>query len=241
MPVRDAGETAENGRFWARFSGRPAVAGTHVLDVGCGEGRLCVELALAGAAQVIGADVNDEYLAHARANLAANFPELQGIVAYSAGPLEALPDNAFDYIVSKDAFEHIVRPDAVLAEMKRCLKPGGRIYIGFGPLYNSPDGHHGALGPLFPWGQLILPEATLVRRGNRHRGLAASSIQELELNQISFAAYRSLFYNCGLTVESFRVNQSRHVLSGLLSLLRKVPFLEEYCTHNIYTVLRKDE
>ena len=44
----------ENPIFWSRFRESTRLAGATVLDVGSGWGRLCVDIAQAGAVRVIG-------------------------------------------------------------------------------------------------------------------------------------------------------------------------------------------
>lgn len=42
----------------------------------------------------------------------------------------ALPEGSFDLIVAFSVFEHIKNPEPILNEMKRILKPGGRLLVG---------------------------------------------------------------------------------------------------------------
>ncbi len=56
-------------RYLARFRGSLDVAGKTALDVGCGNGQLCLELARLGAERVVGADIQE--LAPARESLVA--------------------------------------------------------------------------------------------------------------------------------------------------------------------------
>jgi demethylmenaquinone methyltransferase / 2-methoxy-6-polyprenyl-1,4-benzoquinol methylase len=44
-------------------------------------------------------------------------------------------DAEFDLVCSFNAFEHVTDPEAVLREAIRVTKPGGAIYLLFGPLY----------------------------------------------------------------------------------------------------------
>jgi SAM-dependent methyltransferase len=75
---------------------------------------------------------------------------------FQRAPLEDhafLADGSIDLCVSDAVFEHCRNLDAVLAEARRVLKPGGRLYAGYGPLWFSGGGDHysgrGGLHTLF--------------------------------------------------------------------------------------------
>jgi ubiquinone/menaquinone biosynthesis C-methylase UbiE len=102
--------------------------GDHVLDVGCGTG---VDLApmLAGVrpgGTVTGVDVSE--LAVAEVN--RRFADEPGIEAV-AGDVQALPfpDAAFQACRADRTLQHVERPDAALAELRRVLAPGGRLVV----------------------------------------------------------------------------------------------------------------
>lgn len=231
----------ENPRFWSRFGGKPHLEGTCVLDVGCGHGSLCIDIALSGAKRVLGLDTNSRLIAFAKENLKRDYPHLANTVEFKATDLKGYVEPVFDYIVSKDTFEHIIHLDAMLADMKRCLTPGGRIYAGFGPLYNSPFGDHNLTRTPLPWGHLLIKESRIIKRLNRSRKNKIDSILDLGLNKMSLADYRRVFQESGLSIVSLRVNQSASVMSKLFSLIRRVPPLEEYFSHNVYCILRRDK
>jgi SAM-dependent methyltransferase len=228
-----------NQNFWKSFGGKPSFQNATVLDVGCGRGSLCIDIALSGSKKISGIDLDPVLIEFARVNLLQKYPFLAERVNFDVGYLSQYPGDVFDCIVSKDTFEHIMNLGEVLSEMKRCLKPGGRIYTGFGPLYNAPDGPHGHYGVL-PWGHVFLPERLLVAMVNRRRHDKIRRLLDLRgVNHLSFAEHRALLFGCGLKVVYFEVNQSRNPVSRLFSLLRKIPGLEEYFTHNIYCILEK--
>ncbi len=245
---------AENPEFWWRLVDRPQFAGKHVLDVGCGLGALCVDMAEGGAARVVGLDTEAKLIAFARQHTAREFPELQSVLEFYDEDLAQFNHGKFDIIVSKDSFEHIMDLQGMIRAMAGHLKPGGRIYSGFGPLYNSPFGHHGRVATRlpwrqFPWAHLWEAEEKIVKRLNhlRQRGKPVfaysdaplTSIRDLGLSMYSLADYRRFIYGSGMKVVRFEVNRSKSPLSRMLSLMRRVPKLEEYCTHNIYCVLEK--
>ena len=244
----------ENPAFWWRMGGRPTLAGAHVLDVGCGLGSLCVDVAEGGAARVVGLDTESKLIEFARQYTAGTFPKLKGVLEFYDPDLKNFNDGRFDVILSKDSFEHIMDLEGMLREMASRLKAGGRIYAGFGPLYNSPFGHHGRIATClpwrqFPWAHLWECEDKIVARLNRLRARGEkiftysdapiTSIRDLGLSMYSLADYRRFIDGSGLKVVRFGVNRSTSPLSKILSVLRRLPLLEEYCTHNVYCILEK--
>ena len=100
--------------------------GKSVLDIGCGAGGIDVELVgRYDAAYVTGIDVEDTVCATARARAeAAGFGDRIGIVKVAPGPLPFAPES-FDVVFSKDSIVHIPDKRALMAEVRRVLKPGG--------------------------------------------------------------------------------------------------------------------
>ncbi len=124
---------------WARFAGlemhttaaaaklvRHAgiTAGQRVLDVACGTGVVAITMARRGAT-VSALDLTPELLARARENGETAAVE----VDWREGDAEQLPFEAatFDAVVSQFGHMFAPRPEVVVAEMLRVLKPGGTI------------------------------------------------------------------------------------------------------------------
>lgn len=53
-------------------------------------------------------------------------------------PVIALPDAAFDAVINSLSFEYLTRPAAVLAEVRRVLRPGGACVVAFSHRYFPP-------------------------------------------------------------------------------------------------------
>lgn len=111
---------------------RPAlverIGGGDVLDAGCGTGTLAVALARAGA-RVTGVDGDPGVLARARAKAAAAGVDVtftEGL----AGTLP-LPDRSFDAAVCSLLLHHLApaAKAAALADVRRVLRPGGRLHV----------------------------------------------------------------------------------------------------------------
>jgi SAM-dependent methyltransferase len=96
--------------------------GRRVLDAACGEGYGTAMLAGAGAARVVGVDVDEETVAHARRQY--------GLDA-RVGDVGELPfaDGEFDLVVSFETIEHVPDPEQVLSEFARVLGDDGLLLV----------------------------------------------------------------------------------------------------------------
>ncbi len=93
---------------------------TKVLDVGCGAGFLSNELALAGL-QVTGVDLSEESL-----NVAHKHDATKKVAYLTADAYKLpFPDQSFDVVTAMDFLEHVDRPNDVIKEFSRVLKPKG--------------------------------------------------------------------------------------------------------------------
>ncbi|OLD92226.1 MAG: hypothetical protein AUG84_01875 [Chloroflexi bacterium 13_1_20CM_4_66_7] len=106
-----------------------------VIDFGCGAGQEAIETAEHGAHCVIGIDNRESVLNDARrAAQHRGVGDRCHFVAHT--------DVRVDAILSIDAFEHFGDPAGVLRQMSTLLKPGGRVYVSFGPPWYHPFGGH---------------------------------------------------------------------------------------------------
>jgi ubiquinone/menaquinone biosynthesis C-methylase UbiE len=95
-----------------------------ILDVGCGNGNLFTMLP-EGKYELHGVDFSENMITEARRNC-------QSRASFSVADAERLPfdDDTFDIIVCNASFHHYIHPNAVLEEMHRVLKDGGKVLIG---------------------------------------------------------------------------------------------------------------
>ncbi|WP_297791740.1 malonyl-ACP O-methyltransferase BioC [uncultured Marinobacter sp.] len=92
-----------------------------ILDLGCGTGWFTRKLRQAyPGGQVTGVDLSPGMIGHARSNSSG---AIDWLVA-DAGCLP-LPDNSVDIIFSNLMIQWCERPDSVLGECRRLLRPGG--------------------------------------------------------------------------------------------------------------------
>ena len=111
----------------AVFPVLPVREGDHVLDVGCGFGDTALKLSsrVGSAGSVVGIDCCDAFLDYARAEVRA-----RGLtnVTFVRGDAEvALPTNQFDFVFARFGTMFFANPVAGLRNMRRALKPGGRM------------------------------------------------------------------------------------------------------------------
>jgi ubiquinone/menaquinone biosynthesis C-methylase UbiE len=115
--------TAQPAGHLVRFAG--IRAGQSVLDVGTGTGVVAITAARRGAT-VTGLDLTPEMLEQARQS--APIAGLNSIT-WKEGDAESLPfpDASFDAVLSQFGHMFAPRPEVAIREMRRVLKPGGRI------------------------------------------------------------------------------------------------------------------
>jgi 2-polyprenyl-6-hydroxyphenyl methylase/3-demethylubiquinone-9 3-methyltransferase len=96
--------------------------GNAALEVGCGGGILCEEIARMGF-DTTGIDPSAQSL-----HIAIKHAETSGLeIKYEKGSGEALPfrDNSYDVVFCCDVLEHVRDLPKVISEISRVLKPGG--------------------------------------------------------------------------------------------------------------------
>jgi 2-polyprenyl-6-hydroxyphenyl methylase/3-demethylubiquinone-9 3-methyltransferase len=104
--------------------GAGTLAQQEILEVGCGGGLVCEELARRKAI-MFGVDPSQGALETARAHTL--WSDLGNVIHYKQASAEALPytDGCFSVIVCLDVLEHVRDLKATIAEIARVLAPGG--------------------------------------------------------------------------------------------------------------------
>ena len=118
---------ALNARFVADLAGEVLAwldpqRGERILDVGCGDGALTLRIAERGAT-VVGIDLSTSLLEAARA---------AGADARQLDVLDATFVAEFDAVFSNAVLHWVKEPERAIANMRRALKPGGRLVAEFG-------------------------------------------------------------------------------------------------------------
>jgi SAM-dependent methyltransferase len=182
-----------------------------VLDFGCALGREALEVAR-HAQYVIGLDIDESYLAAARARQAElDISNCTFVNAYSS---------KVDIILAIDSFEHFDNPEGVLIEMSKLLRPNGKVLVSFGPTWYHPKGAH---FPLFIWAHLLLTEQAMMAWRAKYKDDGATRFHEVQggLNQMTIRKFERLVAHSPLKFEYFEAVPIRSLHHLHCSLTRE--------------------
>jgi arsenite methyltransferase len=105
--------------------------GERVLEVGFGGGDLLASLLQVAPQEIVGADISDDMVTLARRRFRRELG--QGRLRLLTASAEALPrrEGGFDKVCSVNTVYFWKRPAAVLAELARVTRSGGRLVLAF--------------------------------------------------------------------------------------------------------------
>lgn len=131
-------------RFWKRrfVSGTRPRRGDSVLDVATGTGDIAVRFArkVGAEGKVVGVDFSADMIAHAKARGNNRIPNLRFEVG-DALDLQ-FEDASFDIAAISFGIRNVDDPAAGLAEMRRVVRPGGRVGV---MEFGQPEGFFGTM------------------------------------------------------------------------------------------------
>ena len=219
------------------------VTGLDVLEIGTGHGGIACYMAVVGAKNVVGIDLNTKHLAFAEryakivaSRFGPDFALPVQFLEMSADKM-AYPDASFDLVLADNVFEHFSDPEAVMRESFRVLRPGGGILVPVFSSIKSKYGLHLKHGLKMPWAHVFFSEPTIIRAMTRlaqenpklyelYPGLSdnprrARDLRRYkDLNDITYREFQAMAARVGFRVESFRVYATR-----LGKVLGKLPLV----------------
>lgn len=140
------------------FLGCEDFTGLVALDIGCSTGFIADELHRAGA-KVTGLDIDEPGLARARERFGAEIT-----FVYAGGEAIPMPSQSVDIVVFNHIYEHVVDADAVMADIRRVLRPEGVVYLGLGNRLGVVEPHYKL--PFLSWLPKTLADPYLRRFSN---------------------------------------------------------------------------
>ena len=228
------------------------LAGLRLLDVGASPHGFSLERALEkGVAAYLGLGLGvwePVEVQHGRA--------VGRLVAAYA---DALPveSESVDLAMSLSTFEHFQDGAAVLRDIHRALRPGGRFFVSFQPVWTSSTGHHlhhlESVARLIPdWAHLLWTPASM-RQALESRWPADASMsladaiawiyESSEINRVDVVALRKMFEAAPLTIEWMtplleEETSERRRLAGYLATL--LPYsIGDLLTRGFSLMMRK--
>lgn len=235
-----------NREYWQRM-GKFDFNGKRVLEIGCGNGAMAVNVVELGASEVVAIDIVEDCIQFAKRYVPDLYPEVSDRITYRCISLADVSAKQsllgkFDVVISKDAFEHIDNLSQMMQQIASILRDGGALLTGFGPLYYSPFGDHGRYlnhkYKWIPWLPLI-PEFMLFRLASTFHVHPIKSSADLGLNKLTPQQFRELLSEQDWAILKLDYNRGERKGMQVMRFLRKVPFLETLFTVNVYAQLIK--
>jgi len=164
------------------------LSGRRVLELGFGSGLYIPAFVKAGA-EVYGLEVNEVLL-----EIAENNMRERGIAARLQlydGDEMPYSDTYFDYVFSVSVLEHVTDMQAVIREMNRVLKVGGRAYISFPNRLAPRETHTGF------WCVHYLPRLVAARI---YTLLGSNAVEDINLHFLTYFSLRRALRGTGLSV-----------------------------------------
>ena len=151
------------------FASLDLTSGMRVIDIGCGSGGTTLDLAqrVAPTGQVLGLDISAPMLMRARERSPAGTPVLFVEADATIYPFEP---EAAGLLVSRFGVMFFAEPTVAFANMRRGLKPGGRVAFA---CWRAPDDN--------PYFSLALDAARKVERGLTDAGVTGIALRPVDV------------------------------------------------------------
>jgi SAM-dependent methyltransferase len=220
--------------------GEPLAERVHdgvVLDYGCGYGHAVMELARRGARTAIGIDIRPAVLAQARQRLdRTDVADRCRFIDNTTPEAVEAWDGSVDAIVSIDAFEHYIEPDRDVRRMADLLRPGGAVFVWFGPPWWHPNGCQMMPFGAPPWSHLLFAERAILDARRRFRDDGAQRFEHVEggLNRMSVRRFERLVRRSGFELRQLQCRPIRRAAA-----LARLPLGRELFTSVVQAELVK--
>ncbi len=193
------------------------VPGNHVLDIAAGTGDQSILAArrVGPGGSILATDISADML-----GIAARVAQQEGLTTITTRVMDAqqldLQDNAFDAVICRLALMLIPNLKSALREIRRVLKPGGKLAA---LVWSAPENN-----PLFSWPLAIV--ATYARGASSHGpdlfALSDPRVFERELTEAGFAEVitRALpFESHYASLDAFLQSTASRLTAGVMGQL----------------------
>lgn len=108
-------------------------SGEEILEVGCGHGRTLREILARGAARVAGVDLSDVMVRLATRRLRREIELGRAVIEHGEAANMTFDSSRFDAALAVHVLYFWPQAERELREIRRVLRPGGRLLLGFRP------------------------------------------------------------------------------------------------------------
>ena len=220
-----------------------------VLEIGCGEGGNLKPFLDQGCQKAVGVDLSSKKIGNAKRFFQPH-PKRHSLKLICADIYDVSDIGAFDLVIARDVLEHIHHQDIFMEFVKKFLKPGGKLFLGFPPWHNPFGGHQqiccSRMLSRLPY--LHLLPGIIYRKVLRVFGEKEQKIRELmEIKEtgISIEGFESILQKRDYQTEKrtfYFINPNYEVKFNLkprvqASLLGLIPYLRNFITTTNYYVV----
>jgi SAM-dependent methyltransferase len=179
--------------FLSYFPDLPDFQGRRIMEIGAGVGEQTACIVATGAGSVLAIEPNRLLIDRLRCNVRAAVP------LRADGERLPLRDDSVDIVVLQDMIEHLPRPAALLAEVRRVLAPGGAVLLSLMPWRAPYGGHTWSVLPL-PWAHLSYPRSVLAEMRSAVAGWHTRDLGATGLYRVRVKDVEALVRGSGLRV-----------------------------------------
>ncbi len=173
-----------------------ALAGRQILEISCGMGGTLVALAQAGA-HPVATEFNHAYCTIASQR--SQRYDLNLPIINAVGEDIPFADNSFDLAICWDIVEHVQNPAAMLRELRRVVRPGGRVLLTIINRWAWRDPHYHIRG--LNWLPRPLADRIVARRTQSKQAMGLQDRQRLsEMHYYTLEQFRRLAGQSGFQV-----------------------------------------
>jgi ubiquinone/menaquinone biosynthesis C-methylase UbiE len=237
-------------KFTQRSGGYFDWRGKRIVDLACGGGDLAIYLAMNGAEEAYGVDIQEHHIK--LADSAAEQMDVHNVKFICEDFHNWETTEKFDYVLTYEALDHIPNIGPTMQKMASLLAPGGRIINFAAGFWKAPVGADHCddfMRVHIPWTQLLFTdEARLtVRREKFRPNDPATSFRDIRggLSMYTYSEYKQAISDAGLRIVEWDINyQLKYIRRGWLyrpfsAMLTRIPWLGEYFTFSVMSVLSK--